>query len=507
MGQQTLETGFLGKIRNPADSLIKKPALWGNWAFRCPTFAKSRASWAISITLGLATGCLLAPTPPALAQLIEDTAPDRALGTTVTPFNQQIDLIDGGVQRGQNLFHSFQDFNIGAGGAAYFRHVPEVQNILTRVTGGNPSRIQGILGTIGFANGQFLPSTANVFLINPAGIIFGPGAELDVGGSFVATTAHGLKFGTLGEFSATNPQPPSPLLTINPSALFVNQLAASQPRPGNIQVNGSFLFVPNSQSLLLVGGDVQLDNAAVGVFGPGGGRVELGGITGPGQVDLTLQGNEWRLGFLVGIARGDVQIRNQSRVNLLGETGGSLAIHTRNLEILEGSRVLGGIANGSGTTTSQAGDIEVDATGEIQIRQSSVIANLVGIGATGNSGKVVVRAKSLTLAEGSILGSQINGLGNGGNVEVTAEAITLDRPNSNGNRSAIISEVSAIGRGKGGDVTIQAGVLTITNGAGVSATTFGTGRVVSYQEMKNLMELIRPRTKRLRHGSPPLSAG
>jgi filamentous hemagglutinin family protein len=119
----------------------------------------------------------------AIAQIIPKITPDNTLGSehsTVTPQNQLVDRVDGGAIRGTNLFHSFQEFNIGEGRSAYFANPTGIENIISRVTGGNLSRILGTLGVLG---------KANLFLINPNGIIFGANAKLDVNGSFVASTA------------------------------------------------------------------------------------------------------------------------------------------------------------------------------------------------------------------------------------------------------------------------------------------------------------------------------
>ncbi|MEM6402823.1 MAG: filamentous hemagglutinin N-terminal domain-containing protein, partial [Cyanobacteria bacterium P01_D01_bin.116] len=120
----------------------------------------------------------------ALAQII----PDNTLGaesSRVLP-NGAIDKIDGGALRDKNLFHSFTEFNINNGQRVYFNNPSGIENILTRVTGGNASNILGTLGVDG---------AANLFLINPNGIVFGENARLDLGGSFVGTTANGLQFG------------------------------------------------------------------------------------------------------------------------------------------------------------------------------------------------------------------------------------------------------------------------------------------------------------------------
>lgn len=134
--------------------------------------------------------------------------PDNTLGSEksrITSINSQDDLIEGGAIRDSNLFHSFLDFNIAEGHSAYFANPEAINNIFSRVTGNNPSRLLGKLGVLG---------NANLFLINPNGIIFGQNASLDIRGSFVSSTANSLIFPNGESFSATNPNAP-PLLKIN----------------------------------------------------------------------------------------------------------------------------------------------------------------------------------------------------------------------------------------------------------------------------------------------------
>lgn len=203
---------------------------------------------------------------------------------------------------GNNLFHSFGKFNLNSNETAIFQSNPNIQNILSRVTGGNQSLIDGLIRT---------QSGVNLFLLNPSGIIFGQNARLDVGGSFVGSTANALQFGNIGFFSATNKNIPSALLTINPSALFFNQINAAPIVNNSIapagrdpsRFNTSGLRVADGQSLLLVGGDININNGRLNAFG---GRVELGGLAGQGTVGLNVDDKNLSLSFPDGVTRADV---------------------------------------------------------------------------------------------------------------------------------------------------------------------------------------------------------
>jgi len=157
--------------------------------------------------------------------------PDNTLlENTILKFQGNTTIIQGGTQVGNNLFHSFQDFSINTGNIVYFNNSLEIQNIISRVTGKSVSRINGLIRN----NGQ-----SNLLIINPNGIIFGKDAHLDIGGSFLGTTADSIKFSNSIEFSASEHS--SNLLTVStPIGLVFRS------NSGEIIVQNQVLMMPES---------------------------------------------------------------------------------------------------------------------------------------------------------------------------------------------------------------------------------------------------------------------
>jgi filamentous hemagglutinin family protein len=412
-------------------------------------------------------GCI----QPSAAQVIPDStlaAPERSQVSGNPNF-----LINGGARRGGNLFHSFQQFSVPTGGSAFFNNAADVQNILTRVTGGTISNIDGVIR----ANG-----TANLFLINPSGIIFGQNASLNIGGSFVATTADALGFGNLGFFSASTPEAPSPLLTINPSALFFNQIAAApiqnnSTAPAGTTPGGSDtigLRVPNGKSLLLVGGNISMDGGRLNAFG---GRVELGGLSGAGTVGLNVDGNNLSLSFPNSVERSDISLSNGAQVIVLAGNGGSIAVNARNLEMTGQSALTAGIETGVGSNTSKAGDISVNATGSINLSNKSQIANQVQSNANGQGGNVSISANTLRLEGGAQINTSIYGAGKGGSLRVDAQDVQLIGRTADGKfGSALFANALPNSIGDAGDITIKTNTLLVRDGAVVSSGTYSVGK-------------------------------
>lgn len=338
-------------------------------------------------------GCLSVSllTSKTLAQQ-SNIVPDNTLGAESSQvidnfLGLPIELITGGATRQINLFHSFQEFNISEGrGAYFFSPSADIQNILARVTGNNPSEILGILGTFG-------SSSPNLFLINPNGIVFGENASLDTQGSFVGTTANGVQFGNQGIFSATNPQA-ARLLTINPSVLLFNQVQANggiinqSQTPVAINPIGGYLRglrVADGKSLLLVGGNINIDGGGIQAYG---GNVELAGLAAPGNVGLNIAGDNLGLVIPENVERADVSLSNGAEVNVRGAGGGNIKIQARNVNLAGQSKLKAGIDIGLGTPNSKGGDININATGDTTLIDKSFIANVVQEKAFGQAGDI-----------------------------------------------------------------------------------------------------------------------
>lgn len=406
---------------------------------------------------------------------------DGTLSTNVTSPDNLNFTINNGNRVGGNLFHSFREFSVPNGGSAVFQNPLDVQNIINRVTGGSLSQINGLIQSQG---------SANLFLLNPAGIFFGPNARLNIGGSFFATTADSFLFDNGFEFSATNPQAP-PLLTVNiPIGLRFRD------NPGNItnqslfrdnpaNITNQSLFPPQVQpgnTLALIGGDVNFDAARLAALGV---KVEIGGLKAPGTVGIN---NDGSLSFPDGVTRGDISFRNGASVDVRFIGGGSITVNGRNVEVSGGSRLDAGIFPGFGMSEAQAGDIVINATDKLTITGtpnfgSTVIANRVGSKAAGNAGDIKITAKNLSLTNSAQINASTFGYGNAGNIDIDArEAVNISGYNIvpfNGTNELFLTGISTSleqgAVGNGGDINIKAGSLSINDFGFIGNNTSGQG--------------------------------
>jgi filamentous hemagglutinin family protein len=343
----------------------------------------------------------------ALAQVV----PDDTLGnerSRVTPQGARRDRIDGGARRGANLFHSFTDFNVGEGRSVYFANPNGVTNILSRVTGRNSSEILGTLGVSG---------NANLFFLNPSGIVFGPNAQLDVRGSFVATTADTIQFGNQGFFSTNTPEAP-PLLTVNPSAIaftqqvtapIVNQSVSSAGRDlENNPLSG--LRGGVGQSLIFLGGRILFDGGGATTRD---GVVELAAVREPSSIALQFdRASRPRLGIIEPDVRGNIRLTDRASINTSGEGGGAIRIQGHNVYLVDGSTLTAdtqGDRNGGGIAI-RASQLRIEDGAQIS---SSALENT-----TGNSGPVNINVDGLIVVSGSSTDNPVNanpGSNNSGN--------------------------------------------------------------------------------------------
>ena len=383
--------------------------------------------------------------PLVQAQVIPDA--------TLQPENSTVSIdgtsyqITGGATRGSNLFHSFEQFSVPAGSTAAFVNADNIANILSRVTGGTLSDLQGTIQAGG---------SANLFLINPAGIVFGPNARLEIGGSFLASTGEGLRFDNGFVYGTTNPEGP-PLLTIS-APIGLNMGNA----PGNIAVAGADLSVADGQTLALIGGNVSLTGAQI--TAPGG-RIEVGSAQTGQELSLTPDGPGVDVGFDGVNDFGDIQLSNQSVLNASGRGGGAIALHSSTVTLagqsalisdtlgdqdgsditVVGDRVrlldssfIGAATLGSGAASliavTAAEDIEIVGTGIpnykrmdfgilLGVRQVND-RQIGGITATswaaGRAGNISLMAQRLVLDEGVLLSTETFGTGDSGDINVAA---------------------------------------------------------------------------------------
>ena len=388
--------------------------------------------------------CLLVPVllplgaHGAIAQI---TPANDGTGTRVTG-TQQFN-ITGGTQAGSNLFQSFQQFGLNVGQTANFITNPNTQNILSRVTGGNASLINGLLQVSG--------SNANLYLINPSGIVFGKNASLNAAGSFTATTANGIGFGNgqwLNAFGSNN----YAVLTSNPTSFGFIGSSGSLINAGNLAVNPG-------QSIALVGGTV----VNTGIISAPGGNITIVAVPGEKLVRIGQDGTILSL---------DLPTTDKTLINAPTITPIALP------ELLTG-----------GSIPSAMGVVVEDGVIKLKSGSASIAGNLTtnGIG-NQTGGNIIAYADNHLNFSGTISAKGGELGGNGGFVDTSGKGSITIAPN--------VQVITTAAKGLTGNWVIDPANLEVVAGTGgtivtgtnfpTTASTIGAGTIVTALNTTNV---------------------
>lgn len=365
--------------------------------------------------------------------------------------------ITGGTRpgNGPNLFHSFGNFSLGGGNLANFLNDTGLptSNILGRVTSGNLSNIDGTIQTTGFGS-------ANLFLMNPSGIVLGPSASLNVGGSVSFTTAQYLRLfdGVSSANFYANPANDglaNSILTINPSAFeFLSASPAAYgfltaPAPNaTLTVQGSLLKVPEGQSLSLVGGDITIQSGilsdgttqAANLQAPGG-QINLVSVASPGEVLLSNFQPAPNINGASFTTMGTVTLKEGATLNVSGQ------LDEFGAPIGKGN---------SGTVLIRGGQLVMDA--------STIVASTVG-SVDGEPAAVDIQvSQTVALTNASAIATLTFGSGRGGDVRLTTPTLTIE------NAPQSIFTTTGEGGGVGGDVVLNVGTISLLGGSSIETS-------------------------------------
>ncbi|MCC5637396.1 filamentous hemagglutinin N-terminal domain-containing protein [Nostoc sp. CHAB 5844] len=401
-------------------------------------------------TLGSAIGSItVCSANSAFAQIMQDgTLPTNS---QVTPLNSSNTAITGGTRVGDNLFHSFLNFSVSSGNTVSFQNPVDIQNIISRVTGNSISNINGTLKTQG---------TANMFLINPNGIVFGPNAALDISGSFLASTATSINFADGKQFSAKAPQSSSLLSVTIPTGLQFGATAAPMRNQSQASPNGAKnvidqpvgLQVGLGKTLALVGGDLLFDGGNLTAIS---GNIELGSVAPNSLVSIKPTNQGWVLGY--------ESVNKFQNIRLVPRTVGNTEVGS----VIDSSSLVNGI-DGGGSIRVQGNIVELISRRAILTSQTQ---------GSGNGQDITINAKNLILRDGAQIRVSAFNKGNGGNLNVNASDTVeliggIFEPVTNRPIPSAFVSVTA-GDGDAGNITVKTGRLRLQNGAEISADSGG----------------------------------
>ncbi|MCP4702636.1 MAG: filamentous hemagglutinin N-terminal domain-containing protein, partial [Gammaproteobacteria bacterium] len=356
-----------------------------------------------------------------------------------------------GLQMGGNLFHSFESFSVQRDETATFTGSESVTNIISRVTGKTPSFIDGrIVSEI---------PDADVYLLNPGGIVFGEHATLDVQGSFYLSSADTVYLGASGHFDARAPE--HSVLTTAPPVRF----GFLSERPANIDIRGSRLQVPAGKTLSITGGNLLIENSALRA--PGG-SVELASLASEGEMGLAsphmIKAEKSGTVTLSQTQEADTKTAN---IDASGAGGGRVFIQAGRF-LSQGGLIVSAIMAGDGDS-SEAGQVAITATQEIRLQNAGIsVASAADAGK--NAGDIRLQTGRLTLEDGGFLNGGALGSGRGGDISVTAnQGVFLSGESL---ITAGIGNRATASSGDGGDIYIKTPRLEIKDFSAVQTGAF-----------------------------------
>lgn len=414
-----------------------------------------------SIAFLIGTFCLAAGQ---VTTSITPTIGTGSLGTTITQGGNLYNITGGTrPENGVNLFHSFGNFSVGAADTANFLNTPVngtlplTSNILGRVTGGNISNIFGTIQTTGFGN-------ANLFLMNPAGFLFGPNATVNVGGMVAFTSADYLRLGELGGSDAgifhADPTQAS-VLTSVPVASF-GFLGSN---PGLITVQGSQFTVTEGTGLSLVGGNITIQSGTLedGTAQPArlsapGGQIHLASVASPGEVlypSLQAGTNVNGQSFT---NMGTISISQNSLLDVSSDAAGTVRIRGGEF-VMDQATISADTINAKGAPIA----IDIDVTGNVSISTVDVPALTARTTGTGNAGEVRISSGSMDMTGTaidsflfSVIDTHTSGSGKAGNVNIDTGDLNFTAIQFAGLPFFIDSGTIGSNGGLGGDISIRA---------------------------------------------------
>ncbi|HEY9825499.1 MAG TPA: filamentous hemagglutinin N-terminal domain-containing protein [Stenomitos sp.] len=416
--------------------------------------------------------------------------PDKTLrkeASKVSKKNNRF-IIDGGAKRGSSLFHSFLKFSILKGMNAQFLDPINVDNIFVRVTGNSSSKIAGKLGVKG---------SANLFFMNPNGIIFTKSSNLNINGSFLATTADSILFPNNFIYSSVNPKPVSLIKIGLPIGFNVSRGQIIVRGKGHNLYQGGNPFTPifpigslnngltisSGNTFGLLASNIIFDN---GVVTAPSGNIRIGAVS-DGEVGINFNKSGFQLDYLKVNVFGDIKLSKFSLIGSSGTENGNINIYADNINLKDFSLIYN-----SNIGVGDFGDIKINATGMVKVstlsdftidnqppldQKLTVASGIISETYLGSGGAISISADKLLIKDAGVIGSLTFGSGQGGDIRIRSNELRLEKTSPLGTPADVsLLNSSTAGTGEAGNIFIDSSNVYIQDGSQISSIVFGDGQ-------------------------------